>query len=629
MLNILRRGVQTWYFKSLLILLASSFVIWGAGDFASSGSRGNAVATVGDQDISGPSVINAFNREMRQFRGSITAEQARQFGVLDQVLNALIDESLYDAEAADLGVRVSNAAVVKEIHTEGAFRDTLTKKFDRNQFQQVLSQNGLSEQQYVESLRRTSARQQVLGGFGAAAAPKSIVDRLHKWRQERRVADVLSIPIDITSDVGAPDDAALSAIHKIRESQFTAPEYRKAVVIHLKADDLKAEIDVSDDDLKESYDQRQNEFTVSERRKVLQMVLPDVDKAKAAGTKLAEGSAFEDVAKTIAGQDNSSIDLGAISKADLPDDLAEAVFKLNKGETSGPITGPFGVHIFRVTNILTGSVKGFDEVRSELKDQIAADRAINALYKLANTLDDALGGGASLEESARQLNVKLTRFAALDQQGGGVDSKIITGLPTDDKFLKVLFETAEGEDSQLNETGDGEYFVLRVDRVIPSTVRPLDTVRDHVAAVWRSEQQAKRAKDTAQGILDALKEGKSLAALAIPHGLTVKTSQPFKRNGAGADASLPSGLIADLFERMTGESALGQTATGYSVAVLTSVKIVEHDSRKDKTALDATRNGVLRGITSDIVIQYNNALRSRHSVEINQRVMDSLFTANP
>ena len=77
MLNILRRGVQTWYFKSLLILLASSFVIWGAGDFASSGSRGNAVATVGDQNINGPSVINAFNRQMRQFRGSITAEQAR------------------------------------------------------------------------------------------------------------------------------------------------------------------------------------------------------------------------------------------------------------------------------------------------------------------------------------------------------------------------------------------------------------------------------------------------------------------------------------------------------------------------------------------------------------------------
>jgi peptidyl-prolyl cis-trans isomerase D len=147
--------------------------------------------------------------------------------------------------------------------------------------------------------------------------------------------------------------------------------------------------------------------------------------------------------------------------------------------------------------------------------------------------------------------------------------------------------------------------------------------------VWRSEQQAKRAKDTAQGILDALKGGKNLAALAIPHGLTVKTSQPFKRNGAGADASLPSGLIADLFGRMTGESALGQTATGYSVAVLTSVKVVDHDPRKDKAALDATRNGVLRGMTSDIVVQYNNALRSRHSVEINQRVMDSLFAANP
>jgi peptidyl-prolyl cis-trans isomerase D len=628
MLNLLRRGVQTWYFKGLLIMLASSFVLWGAGDFTS-GSRGNAVATVGDQDISGPTVINAFNRQMRQFRGSITAEQARQLGVLDQVLNGLIDESLYDAEGADLGVRVSNDAVVKEIHAETAFRDDLTKKFNRATFQQVLSQNGLSEQQYVDSLRRTSARQQVLGGFGAAAAPKVIVDRIHKWRQERRVADVLSVPIDITINVGAPDDAALTAIHKTREAQFTAPEYRKAVAIRLKADDLKDEIDVSDGDLKEAYDQRQHEFSVSERRKVLQMVLPDADKAKAAGTLLAEGRTFEDVAKTIADQDKSSTDLGAISKDDLPEDLAAAVFKLNKGETSGPLTGPFGVHIFRVTDILTGSVKSFDEVRQELKDNIAADRAIDALYKLANTLDDTLGGGASLEEAARQLNVKLTRYAALDQQGGGLDGKLVEGLPAGDKFLPTLFETDQGEDSQLTETGDGEYFVLRVESITPSAVRPLDSVRAQVAAVWRSEQQVKHAKDTAQGILDALKEGKMLAALAVPHGLTVKTSQPFKRNGAGAEASLPAGLIADLFNRKAGDSAMGQTATGFSVAVLKSIKSAVNDPSNDKAALEATRNGVLRGITSDIVVQYNNALRKRHSVEINQRVMDSLIAANP
>jgi peptidyl-prolyl cis-trans isomerase D len=566
---------------------------------------------------------------MRQFRGSITAAQARQLGVLDQVLNGLIDESLYAEEAAELGVRVSDASVIDEIQQESAFRDSLTKKFDRTTFQQVLSQNGLSEQQYVDGVRRASERSQVLGGFTAAAAPKTMVDRLYRWRQEKRVADVLSVPIDITLDVGAPDEAALALIHKAREAQFAAPEYRKTAVIHLRADDLKGEIEVGEAELRESYEQRQAEFTVPERRKVLQMVLPDADKAKAAATLLAEGRAFDDVAKTIADQDKSSIDLGAISKADLPEELAEAVFKLNKGETSAPLKGPFGTHIFRVTEVLTGTIKTFEEVKSELQDRIAADRAVDALYKLANALDDALGGGASLEESAQQMNVKLNRYSAVDQQGRDRSGKAVEGLPSGAAFLKVLYETDKGEDSQLSETGAGEYFVLRVDGVTPSAVRPLEEVRDQVIAVWRSEQQKLRANDTAKGILAALNDGKPLATLALPHGLTVTTTKPFKRNGVGADPVLTSGLIADLFSRNVGETAMGESATGFTVAVLMSIKAQESDPEKDKAALEATRNGVLRGMTSDIIVQYNNALRDRHSVEINQRLVDGLIASNP
>ena len=628
MLNLLRRGVQTWYFKTLLILLAFSFVIWGAGDFTG-GSRGGAVATVGDQEISGPTVINAFNRQMRQFRGTITAEQARQLGVLDQVLNGLIDESLYAEEASGFGVKVSDSSVIHEIQQETAFRDSLTKKFDRSTFQQVLSQNGLSEQQYVDGVRRASERSQVLGGFTAAAAPKAMVDRLYRWRQEQRVADVLSVPIDITLDVGAPDESALALLHQAREAQFTAPEHRRISVIHVRAAELKGEIDVSETDLKESYEQHQGEFTVPERRQVLQMVLPDADKGKAAATMLAEGRTFDDVAKTIADQDKSSIDLGAISKADLPEELAEAVFKLNKGETSAPLKGPFGTHIFRVTRVLTGTTKTFDEVKSELMERIAADRAIDALYKLGNALDDALGGGASLEEAAQQMNVKVKRFSAVDQQGRDRDGKAVEGLPSGGAFLKVLFETEKGEDSQLSETGDGEYFVLRVDGVTPAAVRPLDEVRDQVVAAWRSEQQKLRANDTAKGILAALGDGKTLNTLALPHGLTVKTTKPFKRNGAGADPVLSSGLIAELFTRKVGETAMGESPTGFTVAVLMSIKAQESDPEKDKAALEATQNGVLRGMSSDIIVQYNNALRDRHTVEINQRVVDGLIASNP
>jgi hypothetical protein len=74
---------------------------------------------------------------------------------------------------------------------------------------------------------------------------------------------------------------------------------------------------------------------------------------------------------------------------------------------------------------------------------------------------------------------------------------------------------------------------------------------------------------------------------------------------------------------------MGESPTGFTVAVLMSIKAQESDPEKDKAALEATQNGVLRGMSSDIIVQYNNALRDRHTVEINQRVVDGLIASNP
>lgn len=628
MLEFLRRGVQTWYFKGLLLLLVGSFAIWGVGDFSSGSSTGAAVATVGKQEITGPALVNAFNRQMRQLRGAITAEQARELGVLDQVLNALIDESLYEAEAEGLGVAVGDAAVVGRIHEERAFRDQLTKTFDRAVFQSILAQNGLNEQEYVNGIRREAMREQMMGGFEVATAPKSMVTRLHNWRYERRIAEVLNIPIDISLDVGTPDDVTLAAVHKANEAEFTAPEYRGATVIHLQAKDLMDEISVSEEDLKLAYDERAAEYTVAERRRVLQMVLPDEEKAKTALRLLAEGQSFEAVAESEADQDKAATELGAVSKADLPGDLADAVFKLNAGETSAPIKGPFGTHIFRVTETMTESVKPLEEVRGELQQIIAADRAIDALYKLSNELDDALGGGSTLTEAANSLNLKLERFDAIDRQGrapGADQAATVAGIPAGDGFLNTLFETPEGDDSNLVENGDNAFFVLHVDSITTTAVLPLDTVRNKVIAVWQAEQRKKHAFEIAEGVLGAVTNGKSLTTLALPYGLPVKTTKAFDRNGANADTDIPAGLVSDIFNVNPGEAAMGESSTGYAVAILKEIKAPEDK----KATLEETQKDISRGMTSDIVVQFNNALRKRHSVEINQLAVNRLFSAYP
>jgi len=61
MLNAIRRGSRSWAMKLILGLLVVAFAIWGVGDIFRGGT-GQAVATVGDSEIT----INEFTAEFQR-----------------------------------------------------------------------------------------------------------------------------------------------------------------------------------------------------------------------------------------------------------------------------------------------------------------------------------------------------------------------------------------------------------------------------------------------------------------------------------------------------------------------------------------------------------------------------------
>ena len=72
------------------------------------------------------------------------------------------------------------------------------------------------------------------------------------------------------------------------------------------------------------------------------MVVSEEAQARTASERLAAGEEFMVVASEVAGQTANSIDLGEISKQDLPDELSAAVFELAENKASKPIKGLLG-----------------------------------------------------------------------------------------------------------------------------------------------------------------------------------------------------------------------------------------------------------------------------------------------
>ena len=112
---------------------------------------------------------------------------------------------------------------------------------------------------------------------------------------------------------------------------------------------------------------------------------------------------------TVVGQDPQTIDLGLVKKEELPQQLADVAFSLPLNKPSQPVKSPLGWHILRVAKIVPPTTQSFNEVKAKLQADLANNEAVDRLYTVANHVDDAIAGGATLDEAAAQFGLKKTR----------------------------------------------------------------------------------------------------------------------------------------------------------------------------------------------------------------------------
>lgn len=628
MLNAIRKGVGSWFVKAFLGVLILSFAVWGIGDIFRV-QPDSAVVEVGDIEISGSDFLSDFNRNMRRLQTSfgtgIDRDQARALGLVEQTIQQMVGRALLDQAAYELEMTVDQDVITQEIITNPAFQNEFGQ-FDAFRFQQALRESGFSEPGFIAANQRDIVRRQLFTTLTAGIRPPtSMVDAFYRYDQEKRSLAVLTIANDSITDIPEPDDGALVTYHSEHALQFTAPEFRGLTFVTLSPADLTDEVAVSEADIDEAYQDRIDSYTVPELREVEQILISDEDVANAAADRLRQGEDFFAVAQDAAGLDEEAVKLGEVMRVDLPTETAGAVFALAQDTVSDPVQSPFGWHLFRVTKITAGSTKPLEEVREELTQQIKLDRATDAIFDLSNEIDDALAGGANIEEVARSFNLPLGQVAATDANGRGRDGEPLAALPRVREFLPTAFDTNEGEEPVLNESDDGSYFLLRVDGITPPALRPLDEVRDDVVAAWRREAQGEAAIAKAAEVLERARGGERLETLSIELGYPLKITSALTRNALGGDAEISADLVSEAFTLDVGGVAVGDTRANTGQALVELIEVKAANASDDEEALNQMRQSVLASIAEDVLAQYQAALRDAYPVEVHQRVINAIF----
>ncbi len=607
-------------------VLIASFAVWGIGDIFQASQPNSPVATVGEIEIGQQEFSRNLSREVNRLSARLGSrfdiEQARALGVVDQVVSQMVGGALFDQKIAELGITVSDNLIKQRISEEPAFKNS-TGQFDPNRFIQTLQASNMSEQEFVQRLRRDVLRQQLVGAITESApAPRTLAETLYSYREETRTARVIRVPNKSIVDLPEPDEPALQAFHKEFSNKFMAPEFRAIVYVQLRAKDLASEISVSEADVQQEFETRRDDLSIPERRDVDQIVFDDEAAAKAAMDSLRDGANFETVSQELTGQ--PPVDLGTIERDGLPDELSDIAFNLGQGDVGDPVETSFGWHVVRVRKIQPGEEAVFEKVREELTQDLAMTRAIDGMVSLANQLDDELAGGASLNEAAESLNLEVRRIAAIDRDGRDNQGNPVEGFPPE-RFLEIAFDTAPGQDSLMTETSDGDFFILNVNSVTSSQLRPLGEVRDQVVQLWQDARRAEKAREIAKALAERARLGASLEELGQEAGYKVEISEPLSRFESDPARSFASALTSKLFELSPNE--VDTVAATDSHIVLQLVEVTKVDPASKETEVTALREGLSNAMRNDLLEQFAGSLRGEYGVAIDQVVIDNVLAA--
>ena len=343
MIRTFRAYLSTWVVRLLFIVLVVAFASWGVGDVLRMAGRGDTtVARVGSIKIEPREAQEAFQRQLaqvtRMLGGKLEPTPEIRRSVAAQALDRLIGQALLEQAARDLHLAVPDAAVVQAVYQVPAFQGT-NGQFDRSRFEQLLRTNGLTEPRFLDLVRADLRQRQLLEAVRAGSGPSDTLTRaVFDFQNEKRAADIVSLPFSAAKPPPAPDEEALRRWWENHPDAYRRPEFRRVKVVVLTPETVAKDMTVSDDELRASFDSRKADFATPGKRSAEVVSVADEAKAKAIAASWASGADWAHVQQEAQAAGGAAIELDEATQPEWPTaELGKAVFDAKLDSVSGPV----------------------------------------------------------------------------------------------------------------------------------------------------------------------------------------------------------------------------------------------------------------------------------------------------
>ena len=602
----------------LIGLLVIAFGLWGIAD-TFTGFSNSEIASVGNKKIERQEFqiryVQATRDFSRQLGTTLSAADAANLGISQQVLSNMMGSAALHEAAEDLGLGFSDDAIARSILEDPSFAG-VNGQFDEPTFRAVLSQNGLNEKLFVEDQRRFHITNQLTdASIDRGLVPKLLIESLYKHFLERRVANYMILTIEQTDDTGEPTDEELETFFNETKLRFAQPETRSGHALVVSPARFAELITIDRTSLEEEYELSMSDFTVEETRKIDQLVLSNDTEAEEARKLIVEGVPFVEIVDAV-GQTLNNSDLGEVKRSDMISaDLAEIAFAMEKDEVSEVIEGPLGYVVLRVRDIKPGSVLPLEAVEDQLRQRIIYDRALEDMLAFTDTVEDELAGGETLENIGQRFDLDVIKIDNIANNGKTVNGTQLALLARYEGLAGLLFDSAIGEDIPMQEMEDGTFIWLRLNEITPTIVPPLKDVREAVTAEWKVDERSKLLQAMAEHMVKVGNETGSFKAAAEGFKRKPLVSEPMTRQISNDTFSEEA--VTRLFNVGKDEFAWAGVGFGGEIIVMQVADIIEAEAG-DSAARDIIFEGEQRKYHADLTNQFVLSLQDNYGISINE-----------
>jgi len=546
-------GVVATLFLGAIALV---FVFWGI-DFKT-GTRTFA-AKVGSERISIETVQRAWQQRQSQLQQMLRDElppdmvKSQQTMLLDQ----FVQQALLKQRAERYGYRVTDAELAERVMQYPQFQ--VDGKFSPDRYNAMLSASGLSptgfEAELQEGLIIDQLRNAVIES--AFVAPYEL-DRRYAMEKQEREIDYALIPAASFAATTSITDEQVKKWYDDNKQNYLLPETVNLQYVELTRERAESRVEVTEQALKEYYEQHKDAFTTEEQRHgrhILITVGDGVDdaaakkKAEELSAQAKAGADFAQLAKDNskdAGSAQQGGDLGLATRDVFVGPFGDALFSMTAGEIRGPVKSEFGYHVIKLEEIQTGHVKSFEEAHAELDSEYRKERAQNIFYDESQKLADlSFAALTELDSVAKQMNLEAKTVTGFTREGGGELGQEPGVI--DAAFSEDVLERRQN--SPLVTIGEDRVLVLRVTDHKAAEPRPFDSVSAQIREQLKTERMRDAAAAQGAFAMARLQRGENWDGVMTAQHLTAVG----KRFMGRQDGVAPAAIVRSAFNAPTTE----------------------------------------------------------------------------